>query len=158
MRHPGSSAGRHGAPLGLVSLHPSDGLAIGRLSMWFAPHATWGAADACATAYRRRRGPCRLLGDEQRCVCAPSADAIDPERPCGLRAACHLLPPPLAAGPPRIARLGVPIALEKGADAIVAPDIAARLPRPKAALGLVVQHRDELAAIVGLAAQRLLPG
>src|SRR6267378_3528650 len=37
----------------------------------------------------------------------------DPERPCGLRAACHVLPPSLAAAPPRIARLGVPIALEK---------------------------------------------
>src|SRR5260370_36565319 len=82
----------------------------------------------------------------------------DPERPCGLRAACHVLPPALAAAPPRIARLGVPIALEKGAEAIVAPDIVARPARHKAALGLVVQHRDELGAIVGLAAQRLARG
>src|SRR6266481_10124819 len=81
---------------------------------------------------------------------------IDAERPCGLRAACHVLPPSLAAAPPRIARFGVPIALEKGAEAIVSPDIAARLARHKAALGLVVQHRDELGAIVGLAAQRLV--
>src|SRR6266436_1638694 len=58
--------------------------------------------------------------------------------------------------PPRLARLGVPIALEKGAEAIVTPDIAAQLARHKAALGLVVQHRDELGAIVGLAAQRLV--
>ena len=40
-------------PLGLVSLYPSDGLAIGRLSMWFAPNAMWGTADTGATAYRR---------------------------------------------------------------------------------------------------------
>src|SRR6266436_7283831 len=46
---------------------------------------------------------------------------IDAERPCGLRAACHVLPPALAAAPPRVARLGVPIALEKRAEAIVAP-------------------------------------
>src|SRR5262252_5722428 len=70
--------------------------------------------------------------------------------------ACHVLPPARAAAPPRIAGLVVPIALEKGAEAIVAPDIVARLARHKAALGLVVQHRDELGAIVGLAAQRLV--
>src|SRR6267378_6250527 len=74
MRHPGSSAGGHGAPAGACVLAPS--LAIGRLSMWFAPNAMWGAADAGATAYRRRRGPCRLLGDEQRCACVSSADAM----------------------------------------------------------------------------------
>src|SRR5580704_5442136 len=87
------------------------------------------------------------------------------QRPCGLRAACRVLSPALshlrivqAAAPTRIAGLGVPIALEK-----VTPDIADRSEgirrrpaRYKAALGLVVQHRDELGAIVGLAAQRLV--
>src|SRR5262249_36004818 len=50
--------------------------------------------------------------------------ALDPERPYCLRAACHVLPPALshlrivrAAAPTRIARLGVRIALEKGAEA-----------------------------------------
>src|SRR4029077_16296263 len=81
--------------------------------------------------------------------------------------------------------LGVPIALEKGAEAVVAPVVTAcdgdtdRRPahqeavfapvvaarnrdtdrRPahqKAALGLVVEPRDELGAIVGLAAQLLV--
>ena len=58
-----------------------------------------------------------------------------------------------------IARLGVPIALEKEAEAAVAPaivarnlDIDRRPARHEAAPGLVVQHRDELGAIVGLAA------
>src|SRR5260370_27265381 len=116
MRHPLEFSGGSRCPRwACVLAPPSDGLAIGRLSMWFAPNAMWGATDTGATAYRRRRGPCPLLGDEQRCACVPSADASDPERPCGLRAACHVLPPALAAAPPRIARLGVPIALEKGA-------------------------------------------
>src|ERR1700716_2341400 len=98
--------------------------------------------------------------------------AFDPERPCGLRAACRVLPPAplqgaivLAAAPARIASLRVRIALEKEAEAVVAPGIAARnedigrrLARHEAALGLVVQHRDELGAIVGLVAQRLLRG
>ena len=59
-------------------------------------------------------------------------------------------------------QLRVPIALEKGAEAVVAPVVAARNGdsdrRPahqEAALRLVVEHRDELGAIVGLAAQRL---
>ena len=93
-------------------------------------------------------------------------DAIDTERTCGLRAACRVLPPALlhrlivlAGARTCIARLGVPIALEKEAEAVVAPvvaarngDIDARPARHEAALGLVVQHRDELGAIVGLAA------
>jgi hypothetical protein len=59
--------------------------------------------------------------------------------------------------------LGVPIALEKEAEAFVTPIVAARngdidrrLAHQEAALGLVVEHRDELDAIVGLAAQRLV--
>jgi len=68
--------------------------------------------------------------------------------------------------------LGVPIRLEKEAEAVVAPIVAAcdgdidrrparhdidrRPARRKAALGLVVQHRDKLGAIVGLAVQRLV--
>src|SRR5262249_59536840 len=70
----------------------------------------------------------------------------------------------LAGAPTRIGRLGVPIALEKEAEAIVAPIVAARNGdidrRPahqEAALRLVVEHHDELGAIVGLAAQRLVP-
>ena len=69
----------------------------------------------------------------------------------------------LAGARTRIGRLGVPIALEKEAEAVVAPVVAARNGdidrRPahqEAALGLVVEHRDELGAIVGLAAQRLV--
>src|ERR1700732_1761446 len=83
-----------------------------------------------------------------------------------------------AAEPTRIARfarlgiqitleniigLGTRIALKKEPEAVVAPvvlarngDIGRRPARHKAALGLVVQHRDELGAIVGLAAQRLV--
>ena len=69
----------------------------------------------------------------------------------------------LAGARTPIGRLGIPIALEKEAEAVVAPVVAARngdiIRRPahqEAALGLVVEHRDELGAIVGLAAQRLL--
>src|SRR6516225_7742163 len=65
----------------------------------------------------------------------------------------------LAGAPTRIGRLGVPIALEKESEAVVAPAVAARNGdidrRPahqEAALGLVVEHRDELGAVVGLAA------
>src|SRR6202163_3931165 len=86
------------------------------------------------------------------------------------RAASRVLPPALwhptivlAAAPARIASLRVRIALEKEAEAAVAPGVAARNgdidrrpARHEAALGLVVQHRDELGAIVGLAAQRLV--
>src|SRR5215469_3697407 len=69
----------------------------------------------------------------------------------------------LAGAWARIATLGVPIGLEKETEAVVAPVIAARNGdmdrRPahqEAALGMVVQHRDEFGAIVGLAAQRLV--
>ena len=69
----------------------------------------------------------------------------------------------LAAAPPRIASLRVRIALEKESEAAIAPgvtarngDIDRRSARHKATLGLVVQHSDELGAIVGLAAQRLV--
>src|ERR1700730_16929195 len=111
-----------------------------------------------------RLPPSRTCGGHAR------IDANDPERPCGLRAACRVLPPALlhrlivlASARTRIARWGVPIALEKEAEAVVAPVVAARNghisrrpARHKAALGLVVQHRDELGAIVGLAAQGLV--
>src|SRR5260370_2975455 len=79
---------------------------------------------------------------------------VDPERPCGLCAACRVLPQAplhriivLAAAPARIVSLGVPIGLEKGAEAVVVPAVAAlnadiirRPARHKAALWLVVQH------------------
>jgi hypothetical protein len=85
----------------------------------------------------------------------------------------------LAGARTRIGRLGVPIALEKEAEAVVAPVVAARngdidrRPAPheatlglvsrngdidrrpahqETALRLVVEHRDELGAVVGLAA------
>src|SRR6516225_8817446 len=84
-----------------------------------------------------------------------------------LRAACRVLPPALlhrlivsSGARTRIGRLGVPVALEKEAEAVVAPVVAARDDcRPahqEAALRLVAEHRDELGAIVGLAAQRLV--
>src|SRR5215469_11715629 len=77
----------------------------------------------------------------------------------------------------RTSGLGVPITLVKEAESVVTPIVAARKGaidraalglvsrngdidrRPahqEAALGLVVKHRDELGAIVGLAAQRLV--
>ena len=66
-----------------------------------------------------------------------------------LRAACRVLPQTrllllivLAAAPAHIARFGVPIGLEKGAEVVVTPDVAARneiigrgLARHKTALG-----------------------
>src|SRR6516225_533312 len=86
------------------------------------------------------------------------------------RAARRILPPALlhrlivlAGAWTPIGRLGVPIALGKKAEAVVAPVVATRngeidrrLTIQKAALGLVVEHGDELGAIVGLAAQRLV--
>src|SRR5438876_9806655 len=82
--------------------------------------------------------------------------SLTPERTCGLRAACRILPPAplhliivLAAAPTPIASLGVPIGLEKGSHADVAPAVAARngdiRRRPAghtAALRLGAQHRD----------------
>jgi len=69
----------------------------------------------------------------------------------------------LAGARTPISRLGVPIGLEKETEAVVAPvgasrnaDIDRRPAHQEAALGLVVEHRDELGAIVGLAAQRLV--
>src|SRR5437879_5545392 len=91
--------------------------------------------------------------------------------PPALRAACRVLPPArldrtivLAAAATHIAGLGVPIALEiEETETVVALDVVARNEdisrrpaRYKAALGLITQHRDELGAIVGLAAQRLV--
>jgi len=118
-------------------------------------------------------------------------DQAKPARPEGqlyLLCLFDVLPPALlhivlAGARTRFGRLGVPIALEKEAEAVVAPVVAARNGdidrrpahdeaalglvsrngdidrRPahqEAALGLVVEHRDELGAIVGLAAQRLV--
>src|SRR5215468_12177552 len=113
--------------------------------------------------------PCNYE-DAPEFVLTVSSCRFDPERPCGPRAACRVLPPALlhrlivlAGARTSIGRLGVPIALEKEAEAVVAPVVAARNweidRRPahqEAALGLVVEHRDELGAIVGLAAQRLV--
>ena len=80
----------------------------------------------------------------------------------------HILPQTLseravlAAAPSRIAGLVVRIAPEIDV-VVVVPAVAARsdvivrrLARCKATLGLVAQHRDELGAKVGLAAQRLV--
>src|SRR5262249_20184537 len=59
-----------------------------------------------------------------------------------------------------IGRLGVPVALEKKAEAPVVAarnaDIDRRPAHQETTLGLVVEHRDELGVIVGLAAQRLV--
>src|SRR5665213_3759204 len=77
---------------------------------------------------------------------------------------CRALPParrPIKdAAPTRI--VGAPIALEKR-EAAVVPAVVARnadvgrnLARYKAALRLIAQHRDELGAVIGLAAQRLV--
>ena len=88
----------------------------------------------------------------------------------------------LAGARARIGRLGVPIALEKETEAVVTPVVAARNGdidrrpalhalglvsrngdvdrRPahqEAALGLVVEHRDELGAVVGLAGSATRP-
>src|SRR5665647_805410 len=59
--------------------------------------------------------------------------------------------------------LGLPIAMERRAEAVVVPDVVARnegigrrLARYEATLGLIAQHRDKLGAIVGLGAQRLV--
>src|SRR5450631_132461 len=96
--------------------------------------------------------------------------AIEPERLCGLCAACRVLPPPrlhrmivLAAAATRIAGLRVPIALEKRTEAVIIPvvtvrvaHIGRRLARHETALGLVAQHRDKFSAIVGFAAERLV--
>ena len=96
-------------------------------------------------------------------------------RHAGQRAACCIVSPPslhrrkeLTAAPAHIARLGIRIALEKEAEAVVALSVAvapavvvrhenlARLARDEAALGLVAQHRNKLGAIVGLLAQGLV--
>src|SRR6516225_7181755 len=106
--------------------------------------------------------PCNY-GVRIRGVLTVSSSRFDPERPCGLRA-CRVLPPALLhrlivlAGARTRSRLGVPISLEKEAEAVVARngDIDRRPAHQEAALGLVVEHRDELGAIVGLAAQRLV--
>ncbi len=65
----------------------------------------------------------------------------------------------LAGARTPIERLRFPIALEKEAEAVVTPVVAARngeidrrLAIQKATLWLVVEHCDELGAIVGLAA------
>jgi hypothetical protein len=110
----------------------------------------WRLCADAANSLRPLRGECRRVS--RRGLDAKENDANDSERPMRPTRGVLLLPPALAAAPPRIARWGVPIALEKEAGAFVAPDIVARLARHEAALGLVVQHRDELGAIVGLAA------
>src|SRR5450631_1680418 len=83
----------------------------------------------------------------------------------------RVLPPPallpltivLAAARARISSWGVRIALETKAEEVVGSGVIAcnesigrRPARYEAALGLIAQHRDELGAIVGLAAQRLV--
>src|SRR5258706_4975855 len=96
--------------------------------------------------------------------------AIVPKRLCGPRAACSVLPQALlplrirlGAAPARICRLGLRIGLEKEAEEAVALNAAARddidrgLARHEAALRLSAQDRDELGAIIGLAAQWLRP-
>src|SRR5215472_1637732 len=97
------------------------------------------------------------------------ARATSSRRGC-VRATCRVLPPARsttlivrATAAARIAKLGIPIALEKRAGAFVSPEtvagndgISRRPARDKTALGLVAQHRDELGAIVGLGAQRLV--
>src|SRR5882672_2596054 len=85
MRHPGSPAGSRCPRWGLCPCT--------HRTAWLLADAACGShrtpcgeqADAGATSYRRRRGPCRLLGDEQRCTCVPSADAIDPKLSFGRR-------------------------------------------------------------------------
>jgi hypothetical protein len=90
--------------------------------------------------------------------------ADDPESTMRLRVACRGLPPALLhrlielAGA-RIGRSGVPFALEKKPSLFSSCRSGVIDRRPahqEAALGLVVEHRDELGAIVGLAAQRLV--
>jgi hypothetical protein len=75
-------------------------------------------------------------------------------RLCAQRAACRVLPPALlhlivlARARARIGRLGVPIALEKEAEAVVAPVVAARNPdidrRPPALQLLDVAARSHV--------------
>src|SRR5258707_8058632 len=115
---------------------------------------------------RRRRRPIRRGLSVRRCY----SNACGYGSPPSLRAACHALPPGrlhvaigLAAAPSRINGLGSGIGLKKEAEAFAAPGAAfrnvtidRRPARHEAALGLVVQRRDELGAIVGLAAQRLV--
>ena len=67
----------------------------------------------------------------------------------------------LAAARARISSWGVRIALENRAEEVVASDVRDRdigrgLARHETALRLTAQHRDELGAIIGLAAQRLV--
>ena len=110
-------------------------------------------------------------GDKQTLI-GPGPSAALPLLPARLHliiilAGLHLIII-LATARARIARLGVPTALkiarlgiplEKEPGAVVTPraaarngDIDRRPAHQEAALGLVVEHRDELGAIVGLAA------
>src|ERR1700755_3603057 len=83
-----------------------------------------------------------------------------PPRPAPLHRTIVLAPAPL-----HVAVLVARIALETGEEATVVRKVAAgdavtivhrrRLTRYKTALRLIAQHRDELGAIIGLAAQRL---
>src|SRR6202046_1638933 len=142
-------------------------------------HKNWGP---CFTSPKNSEGPVKIFLPVTTCSypsptraeptsrARPESIESDLVRPCGQLAACRVLPPALlhrlivlAGARTRIGRLRVPIALEKGAEDVVAPVVAARNGdsdrRPahqEAALGLVVEHRDELGAIVGLAAQRLV--
>src|SRR5262249_52375933 len=93
-----------------------------------------------------------------------------PEQPCGLRAACRLTTSAVASVDSIGRRADAywqvgssNCAGKKKAEAVVAPVVAARNgeidrgpAHQEAALGLVVEHRDELGAVVGLAAQRLV--
>src|SRR5579883_1630815 len=93
-------------------------------------------------------------------VAAPANDIVTRNLPCTSRpkrGVARVLPPALlhrlivlAGARTRVAGLGAPIALEKGAESVIAPVVAARnggigrrLAHQEAALGLVAQHRDE---------------
>src|SRR6266705_3790053 len=80
----------------------------------------------------RRVGECLLLREERKSGLRGPISVFDPERPSGLRAACRVLPSArlhrlivLAGARTRIARLGVPIGLEKETESVTAPAVVA---------------------------------
>src|SRR2546423_7675216 len=108
----------------------------------------------------RLRSPAWLLATKVR--------VATPTRIARLRARAALragLRAPASLGVPvaliRIPRLRAPAAFGKPSEAVVAigvrnEHVAGRLARDEPALRLVAQHRDELGAVVGLGAQRLV--